>query len=132
MRPSIQNRRTASILHRALCRALSELIQPVYAHALLSVTHVSVAPDLSCAKAYVSVLPETQSDLLIQHMILHTPYVKKRLAALVGKKLRKIPHVLFVKDKALQQAIDLQTLFSRMSLPAGSSGVSDLCDAVKD
>ena len=131
MKPSIQNRRTASILHRALCQALSELSQPACAQALLSVTHVVVAPDISCAKVYVSVLPETQSDLLIQHMILHTPYVKKRLAVLVGKKLRKIPHILFVKDKVLKEAIDLQTLFANMSLPDGSSKVSNLCDTVK-
>lgn len=92
---------------RLLQKDVSEILQKESKHffrgAILTVTVVRVAPDLSFAKIYVSIFaPQTEEKQDILAVLQkQTRTIRTLLAQKVGKQLRIVPELVFMLDDSL-------------------------------
>lgn len=68
---------------------------------LISVTKVSVTSDLSIAKVYLSIFPNTDSEELLEGIKSNEPLIKHELAQRTRHQLRRIPELQFFIDDSL-------------------------------
>lgn len=68
---------------------------------LVSVSVVRVSPDLSVAKAYLSIFPSDKSKELIEAIRANTKAIRYDLGQRVRTQLRKIPELSFFIDDSL-------------------------------
>ena len=85
-------------ISRLLQKELSEIfrIQTAKTHGVLvSVSAVRVSPDLSIARAYLSVFPSDKAQLIIDNVNKNSKSIRYELAAKVRYQLRKTPELFF-------------------------------------
>lgn len=68
---------------------------------IISVSKVSVTPDLSVAKVYLSIFPSEKAPELVEAIKTNTPLIKHDLAQRVKNQLRKVPDLFFYNDDSL-------------------------------
>ena len=103
-------------ISRQLQKDLSEIFQlegrTLFSTSFVSVTVVRVSPDLSVARAYLSVFGvENKEELLaeINHMAY---YIRKKLAARVRNQMRKVPDLKFFLDDSVDYAQNIESLLN--------------------
>lgn len=72
-----------------------------FGSALITVTIVRVSPDLSIAKAYLSLFGAKDKDALLRDIHIHTPELKILLHKRLSKQLRVMPDLKFFLDDSL-------------------------------
>ncbi|MEM8846685.1 MAG: 30S ribosome-binding factor RbfA [Bacteroidota bacterium] len=68
---------------------------------LISVTKVNVTVDLSIAKVYLSIFPNTKTEELLQGIKSNQPLIRHELAQRTKDQLRRVPELLFFLDDSL-------------------------------
>ena len=98
---------------RLLQKELGDIFQKesltLFRCALISVTVVRVAPDLSFAKVYISIFaPSKDEKALFTSVQENAKVIRKMLAQKVAKQLRIIPELAFLLDDSIdyQENID--------------------------
>lgn len=69
---------------------------------LISVSKVSVTTDLSIAKAYVSIFPNTDAQKLLEGIKANQVAIRYELAQRTKNQLRKVPELNFYLDDSLE------------------------------
>ncbi len=105
-RTSIKNTRINGEVQKELSRIISREIKDPRIHAMTSVTHVMVTPDLKECKAYISVLGDEkeQSDTL-EGLKSASGFIRRELAASIN--LRNTPEITFYLDQSIEYAINM-------------------------
>ena len=102
----MEGKRQAKIA-RLIQKELSEIFRRQTAamgNVLVSVSTVRVSPDLSIAKAYLSIFPPEKSNEILKNIQKQTKTVRYELAAAVRETLRKCPDLQFFLDDSLDYA----------------------------
>jgi ribosome-binding factor A len=100
-------------IERLLQRELSELFRKQTAMmrgTLVTVSAVRVSPDLSVAKAYLSIFPSEKRNELIQTIEKNKKTLRYDLAQVVRMQLRKIPELVFYLDDSLDYVDHIDNL----------------------
>lgn len=69
---------------------------------IISVTKVSVTSDLSIAKVYLSIFPNSQASVLIDGIKSNKPMIRHELAQRTRHQLRRMPQLEFFLDDSLE------------------------------
>ncbi len=72
------------------------------------VTEVRVSADLKLATVFVLVVPENNNQVILDYLKKELHFIKKELASVL--KLRSLPVLRFVEDKASKQASEVHSL----------------------
>lgn len=102
-------------ISRLLQKELSEIFrrQTAKTHGtLVSVSVVRVSPDLSSAKAYLSVYPTTQAQQVIESVNASAKTIRYELAQVVKNQLRKTPELQFYLDDSLDYIDNIDHLLA--------------------
>ncbi|MEK7124712.1 MAG: 30S ribosome-binding factor RbfA [Patescibacteria group bacterium] len=80
--------------------------------ALVTLTHVEATANLIEARAYISVLPEENSQKVISALNRNVQNIQRQ----INKKLnmRPIPKIIFVKDEQIAEAGKIESILSRL------------------
>ncbi len=108
-------------ISRLLQKELSELfrLQTAKTHGtLVSVSAVRVSPDLSVARAYLSIFPSERSAEIIKSINASAKTIRYELAQRVRYQLRKTPELTFFVDDSLDYAENIDRLLA-------SDGIDD-------
>lgn len=106
---------------RLLQKELSEIFRQQTAKTrgvIVSVSAVRVSPDLSVAKAYLSVFPSAKAQEVIDSINQSQKTVRYELAQRVRHQLRKTPELAFYLDDSLDYIEKIDSLLDA-SQPAG-------------
>jgi ribosome-binding factor A len=98
---------------RLLQKELSEIlrVQTAKTHGIIiSVSSVRVSPDLSVAKAYLSVFPSAQSQTIIENLTRNARTIRYDLGQKVRYQLRKVPELAFFLDDSLDYIENIDNL----------------------
>lgn len=98
---------------RLIQKELSEIFrqQTAKTHGVLvSVSTVRVSPDLSTAKAYLSVFPSNKSQEMIENINRNAKTIRYELAQIVRYQLRKTPELSFYLDDSLDYIENIDNL----------------------
>ena len=79
-----------------------------YGGAMVSVTEVSVSPNLAVAKVFVSVFPSDKAEAALR--LLNVKALRTALAQRVRKQMRIVPELTFVMDNSLNHAVRIDEL----------------------
>lgn len=80
---------------------------------LVSVSVVRVSPDLSVAKAYLSIFPSAKGEELLQAIRANTKAIRYDLGQRVRLQLRKIPELSFFIDDSLDYIEHIDSLLNK-------------------
>lgn len=102
-------------ISRFLQKELSELFrrQTAKTHGtLVSVSAVRISPDLSVARAYLSIFPSERSAEIIKSINASAKTIRYELAQRVRYQLRKTPELTFFVDDSLDYAENIDRLLA--------------------
>ena len=80
---------------------------------LVSVSVVRVSPDLSVAKAYLSIFPSAKGEELLKAIRANTQAIRYDLGQRVRLQLRKIPELSFFIDDSLDYIEHIDSLLNK-------------------
>ncbi len=101
---------------RLLQKELSEIFrqQTAKTHGvIISVSAVRVTPDLSIARAYLSVFPSTNAQEIMNNINLSAKTIRYELAQKVRFQLRKTPELQFHLDDSLDYIENIDHLLEK-------------------
>ncbi|MDE5887280.1 MAG: 30S ribosome-binding factor RbfA [Muribaculaceae bacterium] len=108
----MEGKRQAKI-SRLIQKELSEIFRrqtSAMGGVLVSVSAVRVTPDLSIAKAYLSIFPSDKSQEILENIKKQTKTVRYELAHIVKQQLRKCPDLQFYLDDSLDYVENIDRL----------------------
>lgn len=108
----MESKRQAKIA-RLIQRELSEIFRRQTAAmggVLVSVSAVRVSPDLSIAKAYLSIFPSDKAAAILENINCQSKTVRYELAQAVKQILRKCPELQFYLDDSLDYIENIDRL----------------------
>ncbi|GHT72487.1 ribosome-binding factor A [Bacteroidia bacterium] len=91
-------------IERQIQKDLSEifLMQTKLMHGVMvSVTKVRISPDLSVAKAYLSIFPSEKGKEIIENIQQNKKAIRYELGVRIGKQIRRIPELAFFLDDSI-------------------------------
>ena len=101
-------------ISRQLQKDLSEIFQlegrTLFSTSFVSVTVVRVSPDLSVARAYLSVFGVENKEELLSEINKMSYAIRKKLAARVRNQIRKVPELKFFLDDSVDYAQKIESL----------------------
>jgi len=80
---------------------------------LISVSVVRVSPDLSVAKAYLSIFPSEKAEELMENINAQAPQIRYALGNLERHQLRIIPELKFFLDDSLDYVENIDRLLNK-------------------
>ena len=110
----MESKRQAKIA-RYIQKELSEIFRRQTARmggVLVSVSTVRVSPDLSVAKAYLSIFPTDKSQEILANIKAQSKTVRYELAQAVKQVLRKCPELQFYLDDSLDYVENIDHLLA--------------------
>lgn len=103
-------------IERLLQKELSDIFQKqtqAMHGVLVSVSVVRVSPDLSVAKAYLSIFPSAKGEELLKAIRTNTKAIRYDLGQRVRLQLRKIPELSFFIDDSLDYIEHIDSLLNK-------------------
>lgn len=102
------------LLRRQFSMVLMEEGSYIFEKAMVTITRVSVSPDLQNAKFYLSVFNTDQKQEVMMALEENNHRLRFALANKVGKQLRRIPELQFFLDESLDEFFKMDQLLSRL------------------
>lgn len=101
MEETNRQRKIAAVLQKDLVDVLQKAAQDGMQGVIISVSKVSVTPDLGVAKVYLSVFPSEKRDAIVDGVKFNAPLIRHELAKRTRNQLRRMPELLFFGDDSL-------------------------------
>lgn len=103
-------------ISRLIQKELSEILrqQTAKTHGILiSVSAVRISPDLSIAKAYLSIFPSAKAQEILDNLTRNSKTIRYELGQKVRLQLRKIPELAFYLDDSLDYVENIDRLLNK-------------------
>ena len=101
MEETNRQRKIAGVLQKDLVEVLQKAAKDGMQGVIISVSKVSVTPDLGVAKVYLSVFPSDKRNAIIEGVKYNSPLIRHELAKRTRNQLRRMPELLFFGDDSL-------------------------------
>ena len=118
MKESKRQKQAAGLIQRDL----SELFQRNAANWLgkptfVTVTNVTMSPDLSVAKVYLSFVLDDNRPAMMETLNQRKSDVRRVLGNRIGKAVRVVPELIFYLDESADYASHIDQLLSELNIP---------------
>lgn len=105
--------KTGQLLQEALARLIQLEVRDPRLPKLVTLSHVTVSPDLSHAKVYFTTLEGAENGKQTAHILNHAAgYLRAQLPQMI--QLRIVPRLHFIYDEALEESNRLSNLISQL------------------
>ena len=102
-----RQKKIAGVIQKDLATILQNEARNTMPGVILSVTKVYVTTDLSIAKVYLSIFPDTNRAAILENITAHMPHIKHQVAQLTKHQLRRMPDLTFFLDDSLDYIEDI-------------------------
>ena len=106
---------------KLILRDLAEIFQHDYRDsfgpAFVTLTSVEVSPDLAIASVYVSVMPNSEQENVIETLAHKKSHIRGELGRRIGKQARIVPDLRFFLDETEENAAQMDALFKDLEIP---------------
>ena len=106
---------------KLILRDIAEIFQHDYRDsfgpAFVTLTGVEVSPDLSVASVYVSVLPNSEQEKVMDTLGKRKSHIRGELGRRIGKQARIVPDLRFFLDATEENAAHMDDLFKNLTIP---------------
>ena len=105
---------------KQLQKDLAEIFQRdthhFFGNALVTITHVSVSPDLGLARTYFSVFPIKDAEKTLEHLNDIKGEIRHKLGKKIGSRVRIIPELAFFHDDTEEHASRMDRLIDGLNI----------------
>ncbi len=115
-----RQKKIAGVLQRDLVDILQKATRDGFKGVVISVTKVHVTSDLGQAKAYLSIFPHPNRDLILKGIISNTVSIRHELSQRTKNQLRRIPKLSFFIDDSLDYIENIETALKGEDNPINS------------
>jgi ribosome-binding factor A len=91
-------------------------------NAFITIADVRMSPDLSVAKVYISMLLAKEKEKVLHNINLRKGEIRKALGNRIGKQVRIIPELIFIKDEVEENASRIDELIKNLNIPPTPKG----------
>ena len=91
-------------------------------NAFITIADVRMSPDLSVAKVYISMLLAKEKEKVLLNINMHKGEIRKALGNRIGKQVRIIPELVFIKDEVEENASRIDELIKNLNIPPAPKG----------
>ena len=91
-------------------------------NAFITIADVRMSPDLSVARIYISMLLVKEKERVLENITLRKGEIRKALGNRIGKQVRIVPELIFIKDEVEENATRLDELIKNLNIPPASKG----------
>lgn len=102
-----RQKKIAGVLQKDLADVLQHAAQDGMKGVIISVTKVLVTSDLSNAKVYISVFPQTNREIILEGLRENTATIRYEMAKRTKEQLRRMPELFFYMDDSLDYIEDI-------------------------
>ncbi len=107
---TIRQEKISELIQQELSIIFQKEARNICLGAMVSVTIVRVAPDLSIAKVYLSIFGYKDKKAVLESVKDNKSKVKFALSQVIKKQLRKTPDLNFYLDDSLDYAMEIEQL----------------------
>lgn len=107
---SIRQKKIEALLQKELSDIFRVYAREFCQGAMVTVTKVNVAPDLSYAKSFLSIFATKDDKETFKEIQSHNGEIRFQLGKRLGKSLRRIPELGFVIDDSLDYAEEIDKI----------------------
>ena len=79
---------------------------------MVTVTHIRISPDLSVARAYLSIFPSDRGAELMENIHRNGKAIRYELGLRIGKQIRRIPELAFFLDDSIDYLENIDNLLN--------------------
>jgi ribosome-binding factor A len=98
---STRQKKVSRLIQKELAEIFLKKGSEVAPGKMVSITKVRVSPDLSFAKAYISIFPSTDQDVILKSIQDHSTRIRFEMGQKVRSQLRIVPDISFYIDDSL-------------------------------
>ncbi len=110
---STRQQKVAKEIQRKMAEIIRSKGMGVFGGALVTVSGVTISPDLSFAKIYVSVFPSEKAETVMSCLKDNARAFRGELGNLVAKQLRIVPEIAFFLDSSLDYVEHIEELLHK-------------------
>jgi ribosome-binding factor A len=107
---SIRQQKINALLKRELAIIFQMESRNLFLGRFITVTQVRITPDMGLAKVYLSIMTSKDKEADLKMIREQGWMVRKKLAEVVGKQLRKMPELAFYIDDSLDYYEQIDSL----------------------
>ena len=111
--PTTRQLKVGREIQKDLAEILRSKGMAAFDGAMVTVSEVRVSPDLSIAKAYVSIFPSEKAPKVMAILEENVRTYRGALGRQVGKQLRIVPEIVFYLDTTLDYAEHIEELLKK-------------------
>jgi ribosome-binding factor A len=111
---SIRQEKFGKVLQKELADIFQHNRSSMFGNAFITVSGVSVSPDLGYAKVYLSFLQVKDKEELLNIITLHGKEIRHELALKIRKQVRVIPELQFFIDDSLDYVFHMEKVFDKI------------------
>lgn len=112
-----RQKKIAGVLQRDLVDILQKAARDGFKGVVISVTKVLVTSDLGQAKAYLSIFPPNNRDVILNGIVSNTVLIRHELSQRTKNQLRRMPELSFFIDDSLDHIENIEKALKRESNP---------------
>jgi ribosome-binding factor A len=106
---------------RLIQKELSDVFQRdrrgILDNTFITIADVTVSPDLSVARIYISMMLAKDKEKTLEKLNLHKKEIRKALGDKIGKQVRIIPELVFFIDETEEKAQKIEDLIKNLNIP---------------
>lgn len=110
---STRQLKVAREIQKDLAEILRSKGMAAFGGAMVTVSEVRISPDLSVAKAFVSVFPSDKAESVMASLEENRRALRGELGHRVGRQLRIVPELIFLLDSTLDYAEHIDELLKK-------------------
>lgn len=110
---SIRQKKVEAVILAELGQYFREQARTVCLGAMVSVTEVRMVPDMSYAKAFVSIFGHGDKAAVLKNIKTHKDEIRFEMGKRLGKTLRRIPDFSFHIDDSIEYAMEIDKLLKK-------------------
>ena len=122
MQESKRQKQVAGLLNEELNDIFQRLGFNIIDGGMISISKVTITPDLFEARIYLSFFQIKDPDAMLQRIKDRAWEIKKELTARVRNQLRSMPQLSFYIDDTLEYVFKMEELFKNINLPKKEEG----------
>ncbi|KYG81423.1 ribosome-binding factor A [Roseivirga ehrenbergii] len=106
-------------------KEISEIFQKEHSAkfigSLVTVSDVSMSPDLGLARIYLSIFPVKSSEKIMEEIEAAKSKIRGSLGKRIGKEVRIIPHIAFHVDSTAEEAEKMDQIINKLNIPPANN-----------
>ena len=114
MQESKRQKQVAGLINQELSSIFQKMGLNMIDGGMISISKVSISPDLYQVKIYLSMFQVKDKDAMLQKVKDSAWEIKKELAARIRHQLRSIPQLEFFIDDTLDYVFKMEELFDKI------------------